>query len=122
MKMLRLLYFLLSAFSALIYLIMLCNLLSGRIYFGAVLLAVIILVVEIVGLIAVIRNRNINFMSIVTAFAGIATALSGNLAFSFLKVPSSEFIGNISSISLLASYILAVLYIILSFLFLNKAK
>ena len=123
MKTIRIVFFSLFAFTTLISINMIYNLLRDGIGYGMwslVAVAVIYIVVQLTGLILVIINRSRVLMGIFTILTGITTILSGFMTFGFLGAPAPQLLGIISLISMGASFLLFIGYISLGVLFFTR--
>ena len=118
MKAVRVIYFVLFAFSALISVNLLYNLFAAG--YGirlSVVLAISYIAIQVAGLISVIVNRSRVLSGILSAFVGIATMLSGFMTFASLGAPAPKGLGIISFVSMITSLALLVGYMVLCVLF-----
>ena len=114
MKNLRIAFFPLFAFSALISITMMYNLLrhgfghgmGSTIVYGCGLVAL-----QLAGLVSVILNRHRIVMGVLTIITGVATFLSGFAAFAALGAPASRFLGILSLACMGISLLLCVGYV-----------
>ena len=124
MKTLRRIFFILFIFTALISADMFYNLFRGR-AISAMLLSeaeipLVYVAVQLVGLIVVIFSRNRILAGIFSILTGIATMLSGFLAFGFVGAPAPQTLAIISLMTMGVSYFVFVGYAILGGLFFVK--
>ncbi|MCL2088770.1 MAG: hypothetical protein FWH14_04745 [Oscillospiraceae bacterium] len=121
MKNLRVVFFSLFAFTALISINMICNLLrNGGVGYGmwpVVMVSFVYVIAELIGLIVVIINRNQKIIGIFSIIIGIATLLSGFMAFGALGTPAPQILGIITLISMIASFVLFGCFCFLGVLF-----
>jgi hypothetical protein len=117
MKVIRIVFFSFFTFTALISINMIYNLLRNGVGYGIWSVAFIYIIVELIGLISVMINRNRAIMGISIIVTGIATMLSGFMTFGLLGAPAPQILGKISLISMGASFLLFIGYIGLGVLF-----
>jgi hypothetical protein len=121
MKVLRIVFFSFFVFTALISTNMIYNLL--RIGYGMRPLlagAFFYIIVQLAGLIAVVINRSRAIMGSFTIATGLTTGLSGSMTFASLGAPAPQGLGIISLISMGASFLLFIGYMVLAVLFFTK--
>ncbi len=120
MKTKRIVFFSLFGLSALISVVMLCSLFLNCLHSAMLIYWVVGLVciaVQAVWLILVKRNSHCVVVDIATVAAGLATVLSGRLAFATnMRTGPLLFFDIITVVCLVASYILCVAYCILALL------
>ena len=75
------------------------------------ILIFICIAAQLTGLISVIINRSRLITGIFTIVTGIATALSGTMAFSSLGAPDPQDLGMISLISIRASFLFFIYWL-----------
>ena len=123
MKIIRIVFFWLFGFTALISINMIYNVLRNGVGYGmwpVVAVAFIYIVVQLAGLIAVIIDRSRIIMGIFTITTGIATVLSGNWTFASLGAPAPQLLGIVSMLSMGVSFLLFIGYIVLGVLFFTR--
>lgn len=120
MKNIRPVFFSFFAFTTLISINMIYNVLLNYNGYGIWPLlagAFFIIIVQLAGLIAVIINRSRAIMGSLTIATGLTTGLSGNMTFASLGAPAPQLLGIISIISMGASFLLFIGYMVLAVLF-----
>ena len=78
------------------------------------------IIVQLAGLIAVIINRSRAIMGSFTIATGLTTGLSGSMTFASLGAPAPQGLGIISLISMGASFLLFIGYMVLAVLFFTR--
>ncbi len=123
MKTIRIVFFSFFAFTTLISINMIYNVLLNSNGYGIWPLlagAFFYIIVQLAGLIAVIINRSWAIMGSFTIATGLTTGLSGSMTFASLGAPAPQGLGIISLISMGASILLFVGYMVLACCFYTR--
>ena len=127
MKILRRIFFVLFIFTALISVIMIHNMIKGNVnlifrsfFWSDAVIPLTYIAVQLAGLLVVIFSRNHILTGFFTVLTGVATVLSGGMAFAVEGAPSPRLLSVITLTSVCVSFALFLGYTVLGGLFFVK--